>query len=103
MVAAKRREVKRQETQKGIKKALIDRGWSVTELARRAGYRRDYVSLVIHGRLHRPQVQRCVARALGMRAEEVFPGRELTAHGLRLTARKDGRARTGTDGKRGKR
>jgi transcriptional regulator with XRE-family HTH domain len=52
---------------------LIQRGWTVTELARRAGYSRPHTSETIHGRKRRIGSQKRIARALGMGIDEAFP------------------------------
>ena len=57
---------------KAIRIALINRGWTVTELARRVGQNRPRVSQVVHGRLASVGTQRRIARALGVKYAEVF-------------------------------
>lgn len=56
-----------------IRIRLIQRGWMVTDLARRAGYSRPHTSETIHGRKRRIGSQRRIARALGMPFDEAFP------------------------------
>jgi len=56
-----------------IQIALVMRGWSMTELAKRAGLARTYVSEIVHGRLVRPKAQARIARVLGMGMERAFP------------------------------
>jgi len=56
-----------------IRIRLIERGWSVTELARRARLTRNYTSLVVHGHRGSEAARRRIARALGMGIDEAFP------------------------------
>jgi len=56
-----------------IQIALTLRGWSVTDLARKAKMTRTYASLLIHGRATSTAGRARIARALGMRLEEAFP------------------------------
>jgi len=49
-----------------IQIALTLHGWSMTELAKRAGLARTYVSEIVHGRICRPTAQGRIARVLGM-------------------------------------
>jgi transcriptional regulator with XRE-family HTH domain len=56
-----------------IRKALIDRGWSMTRLARAVRMSRPHVSGVVHGRYRSRAAQDRVAKALGLRMERAFP------------------------------
>ena len=63
----------RRAATKTIRIRLIQRGWMVTELARRADLSRSHVSQIIHDRKRRIGSQKRIARALGMGMEEAFP------------------------------
>jgi len=63
----------RRATARRLKCVLIERSWSVQELARRARMTRTYASLLIHGRATSRQGQGRIARALGMDVGEAFP------------------------------
>jgi len=58
---------------KTIRICLIHRGWSVTELARRAGLPRSYTSDLIHGAIRRRRAQERIAHTLGLPFNEAFP------------------------------
>ncbi len=47
-----------------VKSALLIRGWTVSDLARRAGYGRSYLSSVLHNLRGSRRVQRRIARIL---------------------------------------
>ena len=51
---------------KTVKKALVDRGLSVSQLAKGIGSSRPHVSAVINGRLHSPKTQAHVSEYLGI-------------------------------------
>jgi len=55
-----------------IQIALTLRGWTVTDLARKAGITRNYTSLIIHGRRGTDGARRRIARALGMDVGRAF-------------------------------
>jgi lambda repressor-like predicted transcriptional regulator len=84
-----------------IRKRLIDLGWTVTELARRVGLARQYVSQVVHGkpRAGKPAQER-IAAALGMATGEAFP--ESTRRGMR-GVREEGSKGVREEGSRGTR
>jgi transcriptional regulator with XRE-family HTH domain len=52
---------------------MVLKGWSVTDLARRAGLTRNYTSLTVHGHRGSEVARRRIARALGMDVERAFP------------------------------
>jgi len=63
-------------TNKKVLKALIDQDWdecTVTELARRAGKSRVWVSNAIHGNTTSRAVREAIANALGYRIEDLWP------------------------------
>jgi transcriptional regulator with XRE-family HTH domain len=58
-----------------IKAQLQERGWNQSELARRAGLKRDSVSTYVCGRaLPNPRSLAALARALNTRPEDLLPG-----------------------------
>mgnify|MGYP001768232346 CR=1 FL=1 len=50
---------------KNVKKVLIDQEVSVTELAKRTGYTRQYLSALFNGRVDSPRAKKMVAFTLG--------------------------------------
>ncbi len=58
---------------KVIKKLLIDRDMSITDLARITGYGRTHLSAVIHGRLDSRRAKRAIALALGVEFSSLWP------------------------------
>jgi lambda repressor-like predicted transcriptional regulator len=48
-----------------VKKCLIDKGMTLTDLAKKIGYSRVHVSNVIHGHWQSQNVRTAIARALG--------------------------------------
>lgn len=55
------------------KAALVLRGVSQADIARRAGVTATHVSDVLHGRRRSPRVERAIAEALGRAIEDLFP------------------------------
>lgn len=57
-----------------IKKLILEKGWTQSELARRAGLPRDSVSVYVRGKsLPTPQSLHRLASALGVKAQELLP------------------------------
>ena len=52
---------------KAVRIRLIQKGWSMTELAKRVGLARQYVSQIVHGKQCRPAAAARIARVLGMK------------------------------------
>ncbi len=58
---------------KEIKKLLIDQEISITELSRRIGISRTWVSLVINGHMKATETRKLIAAALGRKMQELWP------------------------------
>jgi len=63
----------RRATARRLKCALIERGWTVTDLARKARLTRNYTSLTVHGHRGSEAARRRIAKVLGMDMERAFP------------------------------
>ncbi len=57
---------------KAIKKLLIDRDMTITELALKTGFTRSHLSSVIHGRLDSRRAKRAIALALGVDFDQIW-------------------------------
>lgn len=65
-----------------LQRAIMDRGWNQSELARRAGIPRDSVSTYVRGKVRpTPKSLRAIADALGMNAEDLYPNADFLAIG----------------------
>ncbi|MCL2081861.1 MAG: helix-turn-helix transcriptional regulator [Oscillospiraceae bacterium] len=53
---------------KEAKKALIDRGMGIKDLAEALGYRREHMSAVINGRVRSPNTQECICDYLNIKS-----------------------------------
>lgn len=51
---------------KEVKKTLIDKDMSVTELSQNIGLSRVYVSGVVNGRVYAPEIAALISRELGI-------------------------------------
>ena len=51
---------------KAVRIRLIEKGWNMMELAKRAKLARPYVSQIVHGRIYRPRAQARIEKVLGM-------------------------------------
>jgi transcriptional regulator with XRE-family HTH domain len=58
--------------EKKIKKILIDQGLTITELARKTGYKRGHLSAVIHGRIMSDRARKVIALALGVEFDQLW-------------------------------
>lgn len=56
-----------------VKKILIDRGLTVTQLALACGYRRDQVSMCINGIRRYEHIRRRIAEVLGLEYDKLWP------------------------------
>ena len=59
---------------KRVKKLIIEKSLSVSELSRRTGYSISYISMVINGRRKNPDVRDAIARALERTTQELWVG-----------------------------
>ena len=55
-----------------IKTALLKRGVTVTQLSQQLGYRRDQVSMTIHGIREYPEIREAIAEAIGVTGTYLF-------------------------------
>lgn len=60
---------------KAIKKRLIDREKTMSELAGETRYTLNYVSQIVNGRMRHLPAQRRIARVLRMKMDRAFPRR----------------------------
>lgn len=75
-----RKQLTKQEFGRRLQRALLDRGWNQSELARRANLRRDAISTYVRGRsFPEPVSLERLARALGMQPGELLPNAEIQA------------------------
>lgn len=51
---------------KEVKKALIDKDMNINDLANELKYSREYISIVINGRLNSPEMQKQICDYLGV-------------------------------------
>ena len=54
-----------------VKVLLLRRGLTITDLAARAGYRREYVSTVLHNHRRSRRAQERIAQVLGKRLDDL--------------------------------
>lgn len=54
---------------KEVKKALIDKDMNINDLANELKYSREYISIVINGRLNSPEMQKQICDYLGVASE----------------------------------
>lgn len=59
---------------KRVKKLIIEKSLTVSELSKRTGYSISYVSMVINGRRKNPDVREAIARALERPTQELWVG-----------------------------
>ena len=57
---------------KAVKKLLIDKDLTITELARRIGKSRVWTSYIVNGHLESPEVRKAIAWELGARVEDLW-------------------------------
>lgn len=58
-----------------IKSLMVLKNITVTEIALKAGVSRTWVSLVIHKNKPSKRVRKAIADALGMKVEDLWPGK----------------------------
>lgn len=87
-------DLAKQEFGQRLYKALLDKNWSQSDLARAVDTGRDSVSKYVRGlQMPEPPMQEKIAKALGLHPEDLFPrfqGAPTEVHGLeikRLTGR----------------
>jgi hypothetical protein len=59
---------------KRVKKLIIEKSLTVSELSKRTGYSISYVSMVINGRRKNREVRDAIARALERNSQELWVG-----------------------------
>jgi predicted transcriptional regulator len=59
---------------KRVKKLIIEKSLTVSELSKRTGYSISYVSMVINGRRKNREVRDAIARALERSSQELWVG-----------------------------
>ena len=59
---------------KRVKKLIIEKSLTVSELSRRTGYSISYISMVINGRRKNREVRDAIARALEHSPQELWAG-----------------------------
>ena len=59
---------------KRVKKLIIEKSLTVSELSKRTGYSISYVSMVINGRRKNREVRDAIARALERTPQELWVG-----------------------------
>lgn len=59
---------------KRVKKLIIEKSLTVSELSRRTGYSISYISMVINGRRKNLDVREAIARALEKTTQELWVG-----------------------------
>ena len=59
---------------KRVKKLIIEKSLTVSELSKRTGYSISYISMVINGRRKNREVRDAIARALEQTSQELWAG-----------------------------
>lgn len=69
-------DIRKQELGRRIHQLLLERGWSQSELARRANLGRDAISTYVRGTVFpTPRSLRAIARAFGVSEDDLLPDR----------------------------
>ena len=67
-------QIAQNDAVKRVKKLIIEKSLTVSELSKRTGYSISYISMVINGRRKNHDVREAIARALEKNIQELWAG-----------------------------